>query len=178
MTATTSPERPLAAVVVEPDSAGAVRPAGTGRSGRGRITHLARYCGASAVSTTIGLTVLCALVWTGATSAGWANVVATAAGTGPSFELNRRWVWRRPGRRAWGGEVVPFCVLSFLSLGASTEAVRLATGWAAGAGWSPAGRAAMAAAANLAAFGTMWVVQFFVLDRLLFRAGPRRMVAG
>ena len=46
--------------------------------------------------------------------AGWANVVATAAGTVPSFELNRRWVWNKTGRRSFArrdrpvlGAVVP-----------------------------------------------------------------------
>lgn len=148
------------------------------RAGRGHryptlIRRLARYAGVSAISTTVSLTVLAALVGSGVTTAGWANVIATAVGTVPSFELNRRWVWGRAGSRSLAGEVVPFCTLSFLSLALSTVAVSRATGWAAAAGWQGTGRAAVAMAASLASFGSMWVLQYVVLDRMLFgrRAG-------
>lgn len=135
--------------------------------------RLLRYCGASAVSTTIGLVVLATLVATGALTAGWANVVATAVGTGPSFELNRRWVWGRTGRRSVRAEVLPFAALSFASLGVSTLAVSLATGWADRTGLSGPLRVSVALGANLASFGTMWVVQYLLLDRLLFRSGSQ-----
>ena len=42
---------------------------------------LIRYATVSAISTTVSLTILGTLVATGATSAGWANVIATAAGS-------------------------------------------------------------------------------------------------
>ncbi|HEY0398177.1 MAG TPA: bifunctional glycosyltransferase family 2/GtrA family protein, partial [Acidimicrobiia bacterium] len=57
-----------------------------------RLGKLLRYATVSAVATITSLTVLGVLVATGTLSAGWANVVATAVGTIPSFELNRRWV--------------------------------------------------------------------------------------
>ena len=135
------------------------------------VGRLIRYSGASAVSTTIGLSVLAVLVGTGATTAGWANVIATAAGTGPSFEMNRRWVWGKKGHRSLRGEVVPFCILSFVSLAVSTVAVSRVTGWAAAAGLHGTGRAAAAMAANLVSFGAMWVVQYLLLDRILFGRG-------
>jgi putative flippase GtrA len=129
------------------------------------------------MSTTIGLVVVATLLGTGALSAGWANVVATAAGTGPSFELNRRWVWGKQGRSSLRAEVVPFAVLSFASLGLSTLAVSLAASWADRAGLSTTGRVAVALGANVASFGTMWVVQYLVLDRLLFRDRRSRVDA-
>jgi putative flippase GtrA len=142
------------------------------------VRKLIRYAAVSAISTTVSLTILGTLVATGATTAGWANVIATAAGTVPSFELNRRWVWRRRGPRSVVREAVPFCVLSFSGLALSTVVVSLAAGWATAAGLGAAARTAAAEMANVATFGTLWVLQYLILDRVLFaarqpaRAGP------
>ena len=57
------------------------------------LRKLVRYAAVSAISTSVSLGLLGALVATGTLSPGWANLLATAAGTVPSFELNRRWVW-------------------------------------------------------------------------------------
>ena len=133
------------------------------------LPRLLRYFGASAVATAIGQSVLISLVATGATTPGWANVIATAAGTLPSFELNRRWVWGRSGPRSWAGEVLPFCVWSFLALAVSTVAVRTAVSMAVDAGMHGLGQAAAAVVASLSAGGLMWVLQYIILDRVLFR---------
>jgi len=129
---------------------------------------LTRYTLVSAISTTLSLTILGSLVATSAVSPGWANLIATAVGTVPSFELNRRWVWNDAGRRPRAAQVVPFCALSFAGLGLSTLAVRAAVGWAASAGLAASARAIVAQAANVATFGALWVVQFLLLDRVLF----------
>lgn len=135
---------------------------------------LFRYATVSVIATTVTLSLLGVLVATRTMTAGWANVVATAAGTVPSFELNRRWVWGRTGRRSMAAEVVPFWALSFTGLALSTLAVSAATGWAAHSGLGDSGRALAAQAANVATFGSLWVVQYVLLDRVLFR----RPVAG
>jgi putative flippase GtrA len=140
------------------------------------VRKLIRYAAVSAISTTVSLTILGTLVATGTTTAGWANVIATAAGTVPSFELNRRWVWNRRGRRSVMREAVPFCVLSFTGLGLSTVAVSLAAGWAAAAGLGAAARTTAAELANVATFGALWVLQYLILDRVLF-APPREVSA-
>jgi putative flippase GtrA len=127
-----------------------------------------RYGAVSAVSTTVSLAVLGVLVFTGTLSPGWANVVATAAGTVPSFELNRRWVWGRKARRSLLGEVGPFCALSVAGLALSTLAVSLVGRWATEAGLHAGMRALLAQAANVAAFGSLWVAQFVILDRTVF----------
>jgi len=123
----------------------------------------------SLIATVTSLTVLGVLVSTTAIPAGVANVIATAAGTFPSFELNRRWVWQRTGRRSMRAELVPFWVLSFTGLALSTLAVTLAAAWADSAGVSGFARTAAIEAANVAAWGSLWVAQFVILDRFLFR---------
>jgi putative flippase GtrA len=130
------------------------------------MRRLVRYGAVSLISTAVSLTVLGVLVAANSVTAGWANVIATAVGTVPSFELNRRWVWRKQGRRSLVAEVAPFCALSFAGLGLSTAAVSVATGWA-----SQATRVPVAELANITAFGSLWVVQFVILDRVLFRSG-------
>lgn len=134
------------------------------------VRVLWRYAAVSAISTTISLTILGVLVATRATTAGWANVIATAVGTVPSFELNRRWVWGRTGSRSVLGEVAPFCALSIAGLVLSTVAVRAAAGWAATAGFGTTARTVAAEAASIVTFSTLWGVQYVLLDRVLFRS--------
>jgi putative flippase GtrA len=101
-----------------------------------------------------------------------ANVLATAIGTVPSYLLNRRWVWRRSTRSDPWREIVPFWALSFAGLGLSTLAVDLADHAAADVhitGWS---LTTVLLLANVASFAALWVVQFALLDRVLFRAAP------
>jgi putative flippase GtrA len=133
---------------------------------------LSRYAAVSLISTSVTLGLLGVMVYTKVLSPGWANVVATAAGTVPSFELNRRWVWAKNTKRSLLKEVLPFCALSFGGLGLSTLAVRLAAGWAAGAGLGAGAVALVSQAANLVTFGSLWLFQYFLLDRVLF--GRRR----
>jgi putative flippase GtrA len=137
----------------------------------GLLRKFGRYIGVSAISTIVSLTILGVLVATGATSAAWANVIATVVGTVPSFELNRRWVWRRTGRRSMLKEVGPFTALSMLSLVLSTVAVAATAGWAAQLGDTTV-RTVVAEAAHVGTFGLLWVVQYLLLDRLLFRRAP------
>ncbi len=133
-----------------------------------RFRQLARYASVSVIATLTSLTVLGALVATRTLTPGWANLAATAVGTVPSFELNRRWVWGRTGERSMGREVVPFALLSAAGLGLSTLTV-VATGhWADQLGLATAARTLAVQAANLAGFGLLWIVQFMVLDQVLF----------
>ncbi|MGE0879404.1 MAG: GtrA family protein [Acidimicrobiia bacterium] len=133
------------------------------------VAKLVRYAAVSAICTTLSLTILAVLVGTRAMSAGWANIVATLGGIGPSFELNRRWVWGRKGGRSLAAEVVPFAVLSVSALVLSTVAVSAAAGWASRAGFSNGTRALVALIANVVVFGTIWVVQYVICDRVLFK---------
>jgi putative flippase GtrA len=133
------------------------------------VRKLARYATVSVISTSVSLTVLTALVATRSMTPGWANVVATGVGTVPSFELNRRWVWGKTGQRSVAAEIGPFCALAFAGLALSTLAVSVADHLVAGAGFGTTGRTLAAAAANVGTFGSLWVVQYLLLDRVLFR---------
>jgi putative flippase GtrA len=142
------------------------------------VAKLLRYAGVSVVSTAVGLTVLGLLVGVADLPATWANVIATAVGTVPSFELNRRWVWGKAGTRSVVAEVVPFCALSFTGLALSTLAVHAAATWADAAGWTRLARTVAVELANVSAFGLLWLVQFVVLDRVLFAPAAPTQPAG
>ena len=145
-----------------------------------RLAQLVRYGAVSIVATTTSLVVLGVLVTTRTLAPGWANVVATAVGTVPSFELNRRWVWRRHGAASTRREVVPFALMSAAGLVLSTLTVSLAGRWTEHAGLTGASRTLAIQGASIAAFGTLWLAQFVVLDRVLFadraRVGQDRRV--
>jgi len=135
-----------------------------------RLGQWLRYGTVSVIATVTSLTVLGVLVSATSIPAGFANVIATAVGAVPSFELNRRWVWQRTGRRSVRGELVPFWLLSLSGLALSTLTVSLAAAWADTAGLHGATRTAVIELANVAAWGSLWVAQFVILDRILFRS--------
>jgi putative flippase GtrA len=133
----------------------------------GRLAQLLRYSAVSGISTVTSLTVLGVLVGVFGVDAVVANVVATAVGTAPSFELNRRWVWFDHSQRSVLRQITPFCMLSFAGLVLSTLTVRIVSARTIdlSRGW----HTLAVEAANVAAYGALWVVQFVLLDRVLFR---------
>ena len=135
---------------------------------------LPRYAAVSAISTSVTLSLLGVMLYRNSIAAGWANVIATAAGTVPSFELNRRWVWAKTSKRSIFKEIVPFCALSFSGLGLSTVAVSLAADWAITARLGPGVITMVALAANVATFGALWVIQYLLLDKVLFGGRSRQ----
>lgn len=138
------------------------------------LRKLLRYAAVSGVATTISQIVLATLVATRATGAVTANVIATMVGTVPSFELNRRWVWGKRGRRSLSAEVVPFAIISAAGLALSSLAVAIASH--AVDGFATTSRTLIIQLSSLTAFGIVWLVQFVMLDRVLFRhrVGPTR----
>jgi putative flippase GtrA len=90
-----------------------------------------------------------------------ANVVAVTLAAVPSFYLNRMWVWGRDHRHvSVTREVLPFWGFAFAGLVLSTISVAVAAQFS-DAVW-------VANAANLAAFGALWVTKFVVFDRHVF----------
>lgn len=137
-------------------------------SRRALFRRLIRYGSVSAVATATSLTVLGVLVGILSFPAIWANVIATAVATVPSFELNRRWVWAQRGRRSLLRQATPYFLLSLIGLVISTFAVHLASD--ATSATSRLLHTAAVEMANVAAYGTLWIIQFVLCDRVLFRS--------
>lgn len=137
---------------------------------RTHFAKLMRYAAVSVVSTLTSLTVLGVLVGVLSAPAGWANVIATTVATVPSFELNRRWVWTRRGDRSFLREVAPFAALSFTGLVISTLNVHLVGLWATSADWGRLLRTVAIEVTNVGTFGCLWLFQYVLCDRFLFRS--------
>lgn len=101
---------------------------------------------------------------------GWlANFVAVVVLTGPAYLASKRWVWRHTS--AVG--IVPVALFWLLSIGglvASTAAV-YGLSFVLDGIW-------VANAANLATYGSIFVIRFVVLDRLLHHDAHGRKKIG
>jgi putative flippase GtrA len=89
-----------------------------------------------------------------------ANLAAFVVSTFPSYQLNRAWVWGRRGNHQVFREVLPFWIVAFIGLGLSTLFVHLASLWS--------DAPLVTNAANLTAYGLLWVAKYLLLDQLLF----------
>jgi putative flippase GtrA len=127
------------------------------------IAKVLRYSGASIISVALGLLILGVNIDSFHMSPTLANVVAIAVCIVPSFELNRRWVWRKQGKSEMG-EFLPFCILSVAGLVLSTLAVRYAGDHS--VGFANPWHTLVVDGANLGAYAVLWVVRYFVLDRV------------
>jgi putative flippase GtrA len=121
----------------------------------------------SAGTTALSVTILVLLAVVGHVPAGTANVIAVCCGIVPSYIFNRRFVWKRNDRHRVTREILPFWALSLAGLTASTLAVARVASLT--NDWSRSWRAVALPAANLSVFGVLWLVQFVILDRVIFR---------
>lgn len=166
--------RHLRVAVADPDrdaAADAARSADARR--RGRLRRIVRSLIVSVATSGLSLTILAILTLLSVTSPAVANVVATLAGIGPSFALNRRWVWKRLAPGHMRREILPFWSYAIAALVLSTLAVDLVASWADSTGASATRTTVAVLAANLSAFGALWCGQFVLLDRILTRPEPR-----
>ncbi len=123
---------------------------------------LLRYTGVTCINVVNGLL----LLFVFHTVLGWpgiaANAVSVTISTIPAYLLSRKWVWEQTGPNSISSEVAPFWAMALLGLVVSTLMV----------GWATANfdNQFVVYAANLAAFGVLWVIKFFVLEKLMWNA--------
>lgn len=134
-------------------------------------SHGFRYSAVSVVNVVIGQGLLFVLVRVFESSTEWstdmawtvANVLAVSLSAGPAYYLSRAWVWGKRGKSKLTREVLPFWGFALAGLVLSTIAVNLAANFTE--------VKIVANLANISAFGTLWVVKFFVLDAFIFGKG-------
>ena len=129
---------------------------------------LVRYSIVSVISVIVSQTVLFSLQLTSNVREGWANIIAVAVATVPSYELNRKWAWGKSGPSHLWKEVVPFWALAFLGLAFSEWAVVVAGHWARDHHLIRLARSALVNGAALSGFGVLWVAKFVIFNKLLF----------
>jgi putative flippase GtrA len=132
-----------------------------------------RYTMVSVISTIVSFIVLTLVygvlrLWSEVPDVLVANIVAGIV----SYNLNRRWVWGKTGRSHWRKEVLPFWGMSLagmvLSLFAAAEAHHIVKTHH--LAHLPA--TVLVLGANMAAWGSLWIIKFFVFDRLFRSTRP------
>jgi putative flippase GtrA len=115
-----------------------------------------RYALVSVVNVLLGggLLVLLQVWWT----PNIANIVAVAISAVPAYYMNRAWVWGKRGKSHWKKEVAPFWAFTLAGAIISTVAIWIVQG-------STKNKLAILFV-QLVAFGILWVIRFFLLDRL------------
>lgn len=125
------------------------------------LLKLLRYSSASVVAVTAYLVILVVAHDLVGMSEMGAHLVAVCLSSIPNYLINRHWTWEQQGKNRLWGEVVPFWVMAILGFLLSLVFVS----WVedrSDATWA-------VAAANLSAFGVLWLAKFLVLDKLMWR---------
>jgi putative flippase GtrA len=118
----------------------------------------------------LGQGVLATAYALGHMSAVTSNLIATAVATGPAYWLSKHWVWRGRGRYHLAWEVIPFWSLAFLGLVLSTLMAAAAGRLARSITSDRLEQTVVVMLGTLIAYGVIWILRFFVLDRGLFPA--------
>lgn len=99
------------------------------------------------------------------------STLAWAAGAAPNYWLNRTWTWGRQGRPSLVRELLPYIAIVTVTLALATLATSAADRALGGADASDGARLVLVGATFLGVYGVMFLLRFFLLDRL-FRPDP------
>jgi putative flippase GtrA len=95
-----------------------------------------------------------------------ANAVSVCISAVPAYYLSRAWVWGKSGRSHFKTEVLPFWIFIAVGLVFSTLMVALATHLAGNGSSHSLIHKFLPNLINAASFFILWVVRFFLLDKL------------
>jgi hypothetical protein len=106
---------------------------------------------------------------TGSSAIRWFRLSrSSSARSRSSYELNRKWAWRKGGKSHLWREVVPFWALTIIGWLASTGTVEIADSLCKSHGVTGLARAVAIMGASLFAYGVVWIGKFFLFNRLIF----------
>ena len=143
--------------------------AGAGPVSVGWARKMLRYTGGSVVATVCSEVTFVALYGPLGVHPARASVVAWLAGAIPNYWLNRSWTWRRRGRPSLRNEVIPYVLIIGLTLLLATVVTHVLDERLRGADTSSSVRVTLVAAAFFAVYAVMFVLRYFLLDRLFGR---------
>jgi putative flippase GtrA len=131
------------------------------------VRVLLRYSASSLIATAISQLVffVCYAAGTQATAAA---VIGFAAGSVPSYLLNRQWAWGRTGPSHPTRELLPYVLITIASGFVITYLTTVADEWIRTMTYAHSARTLLAGTAYLAANGLTFVLKFVIFDRYLF----------
>jgi putative flippase GtrA len=136
--------------------------------GDGSMHRFIRYSMVSAVAIIISQATILVCAWVFGLSGIAANTIGAVVATPASYELNRKWAWRKGGKSHLWREVVPFWGLTIIGWLASTGTVEIADSLCQSHGVTGLARAVAIMGASLFAYGVVWIGKFFLFNRLIF----------
>jgi putative flippase GtrA len=101
-------------------------------------------------------------------TAGWSALCGNSLGAIPSYLLNRYWVWAKTDKNRLFGEIVPFWIVTLIGIGFSLVMGHEAGQFTRHHDIRGLLRLVILLAANLAAFGILWVAKYIFFNRVLF----------
>jgi len=118
----------------------------------------------SAVTSLVILTIVFGVLrlWSEVYSTLFSNVLAGI----PSYVLNRRWVWKKSGRSHIWREIIPFWVMSIVGIVFALIVAGWAHDFADAHHLHHLARTLLIVGANIAAFGILWLLKLFILNRI------------
>lgn len=132
------------------------------------VHRLGRYGLVSAASSVAGTGLLVLFV----EALHWPPMLANAVGAciclAPVYLVSRRWVWRMAAGARVTSEAVPFLAVSLTTVLAASLMAAAAQGWARRLQLSHAVGTSFMVCTVVATYGTLWLLRFLLLDRVLF----------
>ena len=121
-----------------------------------------RYCGVSVVNVVVGQSVLAFCLVVLGFGGVLSQFISATVSAVPAYILSRRWVWKQQGKDSFRTEVLPFWTMAVVGLAFAVTCISIVQRY------TDAPLVVMAT--SLAAFGVVWVVKYFVLDKVMWRA--------
>jgi putative flippase GtrA len=144
---------------------------------RGWWPKAVRYTGGSVVATGCSELTFVLLYGPLHVTPAWSSVLAWLAGAVPNYWLNRTWAWRRQGRPSVRRELLPYALIVAFTLLLATIATRAADRALTGADISAGARVTLVAATFFGVYVVMFVLRFFLFDRLFGRLARQEAAA-
>jgi putative flippase GtrA len=139
----------------------------------GWLPKILRYTGGSVVATVCSEVTFVLLYGVLGLATTPSSLVGWLAGAVPNYWLNRSWAWQRTGRPRFRDEVLPYVVIIGVTLVLATGVTRWVDGALSGSDVSSTVRVILVAGAFFGVYVVMFVLRFFLLDRLFARLAER-----
>lgn len=125
-----------------------------------------RYGAGSIVATVCSEVAFLVMYGLLSTSTTWASIVGWLAGAVPNYLLNRSWAWGLRGRPSLRREVVPYVVIVLVTLVLAVLMTGVADRVVDDLDISDLARTLIVGAVFLGVYAVMFVLRFFLFDRL------------
>lgn len=135
------------------------------------ITKLFRYTATSGIALGISEIVLIALYWSRTFDATVSAMIATLAGTIPSYLLSRYWIWANASRTRLGRQVVLYWLTSFFAMGITSVSTGLI------ASLAPRGHHVLFASGGFLFMNiVLWLTKYVVYQKIIFKEHHREVI--